>query len=109
MNCMPSLDVCNHNAGRYAQEIVNAWVNHRAGNASPLTDEFNILRDLACDYQDAQKAVAKHQWLIEKIQDPDDELNAQLEEARTTETRTRQAFAEAYKGFEDKHVAATVP
>lgn len=101
---MPSIDTYIQNASHYAQETVNAWgLNHRAGNASKLTDEFNTVFELACKYMDARKTFEAYQGLNEF-----GKLNSVIEAARAEEARKRQAFAEAYKSFEEKHIGGAV-
>jgi hypothetical protein len=71
---MPPIGYCTEHADELAQEVVNAWAaNMQAGNADSLTDDFKALFDKACRYREARNAT------------------------------TRQAFAEAYKAFEETH------
>ena len=91
---MPPIEEYLKQADKHAQEVVNAWgLSTTAGHAADLTPEFKALFEKACLYQTARKLAdnhRKHSVLIE------------YDEAE--EKAMRQAFAESYKAFHEKHV-----
>ena len=99
---MPSLETYLEHASECAQSIVNQWgQHHRAGNASVLTEEFNIILDLACKYLEAKKHREKWEQLNQN-----ERLKGKLDEevaaAKTEEAERQRAFAEAYKAAEER-------
>ncbi len=90
---MLSLEQYLEQADKLAQEVVNAWgVNVQAGNAALLTAQFKVLLDNACRYRDARRLADNHR-----------QFNVLGEQAEAQEKSTRQAFAEAYRSFDEKH------
>jgi hypothetical protein len=72
---------------------VNAWgVNVQAGNAALLIAQFKVLLDNACRYRDARRLADNHR-----------QFNVLGEQAEGQEKATRQAFAKAYKAFDEAH------
>lgn len=67
----------------------------RAGNAALLTEEFRTLLDVACKYRSARENVDNHR-----------QFDMLSERDAAEEKRTRQAFAETYKAFCEKHQIA---
>jgi hypothetical protein len=90
---MPSLEQYLEQADKLAQEVVNAWgVNVQAGNAVLLTAQFKVLLDNARRYREARKLADNHR-----------QFNVLGEQAEAQEKATRQAFAEAYRIFDEEH------
>ncbi len=78
-----------------AQSVVNAWgVNVEAGHAADLTTEFKALLDRACRYQSFRRVADNHR-----------EFSMLTEQEAAEEKTAREAFAEAYKTFYEKHAA----
>jgi mevalonate kinase len=93
---MPPIEEYLQRADELAQEVVNAWgVNMQAGNAASLTDEFKAVLDKACRYRNAKEVADNHR-----------QFNMLSERDAGEETATRQAFAEAYKIFWERHQAS---
>lgn len=91
---MLSLEECLEQADKLAQEVVNAWgANVQAGNAAPSSPRFKVLLDSACRYRDARKLADNHR-----------QFNVLGDQAEAQEKATRQAFAKAYKAFDEEHV-----
>lgn len=91
---MPSLDQYLEQADKLAQEVVDAWgVNLQAGNTDLLTAQFKVLADNACRYREARTLADNHR-----------QFNVLGVQAEAQEKATRQAFAEAYKVFDEEHV-----
>src|SRR5229473_5855033 len=94
---MPPLEEYLQHVDELAQGVVNAWgLNVEAGNAADLTPEFKALLDRACRYQS-----------IRRVEDNHREFNVLTEQEAADEKAARQAFAEAYKTFYEKHTALT--
>ena len=75
---MPPVEYYLRRADELAQNVVNAWaINVKADNAALLTGDFESVMDRACEYRIAKSAGVGEQ-------------------------AARQAFAEAYKSFEEK-------
>jgi hypothetical protein len=90
---MPSLEQYLEQADKLAQEVVNAWgVNVQAGNTVLLTAQFKVLLDNACRYREARKLADNHR-----------QFNVLGDQAEAQEKATRQAFAEAYRVFDEEH------
>jgi hypothetical protein len=93
---MPPIEEYLERADDLAQEVVNAWgVNMRACNAALFTDEFKAVFDKVCRYRDAKEVADNHR-----------RFDMLSERDAAEETTTRQAFAEAYKIFWEKHQTA---
>jgi hypothetical protein len=89
---MHSLEYCLEHADELAQEVVNAWgVNVDAGNAKLLTDNFKALFEITCRYRTARETADNRR-----------QFNLLNERDATVEKKTREAFARAYKDYEDK-------
>jgi hypothetical protein len=90
---MPSLQQYLEQADELAQEVVNAWgANVQAGNTVLLTAQFKVLLDNACRYREARKLADNHR-----------QFNVLGDQAEAQEKATRQAFAEAYRVFDEEH------
>jgi hypothetical protein len=90
---MPSLEQYLEQADKLAQEVVNAWgVNVQAGNTALLTAQFKVLLNNACCYREARKLADNHR-----------QFNVLGDQAEAQEKATRQAFAKAYKVFDEEH------
>jgi hypothetical protein len=91
---MPSLEQYLEQADKLAQEVVNAWgINVQAGNTPLLTAQVKVLLDNACRYREARTLADNHR-----------QFNVLGKQAEAQEKTTRQAFAEAYKVFDEEHV-----
>ena len=94
---MPPIEEYLQNADRLAQDVVNAWgLNVTAGNAKLLTKEFREICDRAFSYRETKRLADNHR-----------EFGGMSEKLAADEGATRQAFAEAYKAFHEKHAAAS--
>jgi hypothetical protein len=94
---VPPLEEYLEQADKLAQAIVTAWaVNTKAGNSAFFTIQFKALFDKAYQYQHARRLAQNGR-----------EHNALSEQEEAEEKATRQAFAEAYKAYYEKHAAAS--
>jgi len=92
---MPPIEDYMQRADKLAQEAVNAWgVNMQAGNAALLTDEFKAVLEKAFRYRSAKEVADNHR-----------KFNMLSERDAGEEAATRQAFAEAFKIYWEKHQA----
>jgi hypothetical protein len=90
---MLSLEECLEQADKLAQEVMDAsGVNVQTGNAALSTVQFKVLLDSACRYRDARRFADNHR-----------QFNVLGEQAEAQERATRQAFAKAYKAFDEEH------
>jgi hypothetical protein len=88
------LETYLEDAGRLAQNVVNAWgQNWYAGNTK-FTPEFNILIDKACRHLSAKRVRDNHR-----------EFNILSEQGKAEEETARRAFAQAYKVFHERHLS----
>jgi hypothetical protein len=79
---------------KLAQEVVNAWgPSGASGHAADQSLEFKVLFDKACLYRTARKIADNHR-----------KHSVLIEHDEAEEKATRQAFAESYKAFYEKHM-----
>jgi hypothetical protein len=94
---MAPLEEYLEHADKLAQEVVSAWpVKTQAGDSGFLVDQFKVLFDKACLYQTARGLADNHR-----------EHNMVGKDDEAAEMATRQAFAEAYKAFYERHAGAS--
>ena len=93
---MPPIEEYLQNADTLAQEVVNACgINVTAGNAELLAPDFKALCEKAFIYRETKRLADNHR-----------EHGGVSQRLAAEEKATRQAFAEAYKAFYEKHAAA---
>jgi hypothetical protein len=89
---MPSIEWYVEHADELAEKVVNAWeLKTQADKAAPLSNDFKLLFDKACQYRSAKSAADSRRQFVD--------LKA-IDEVE--EKATRQAFAEAYKNYSEK-------
>jgi hypothetical protein len=94
---MAPLEEYLEHADKLAREVVNTWAfTAQAGDSGFLIDQLKVLFDKACLYQTARGLADNHR-----------EHNMLRKEEEAEETATRQAFAEAYKAFYERHAGAS--
>lgn len=97
MNQTRTLDNYMEHADELAQEVVNAWGgNVAAGNAKLLTEDFKNLFEITCRYRTARETADNLR-----------QFNMLSEREATAEKETREAFARAYKDYENEYLSRT--
>jgi hypothetical protein len=92
---MPPLEEYLEHADELAQEVMKVWGPIvQTGHAADLSAEFKALVHKTCLYRDVRGLADNHR-----------EHNVLSEQVAAEEKATRQAFAEAYKAFYEKHAA----
>jgi hypothetical protein len=92
---MPPIEEYLKRADRLAQEVVNAWgLSTTTGHDADLTPEFKALFDKTCLFRTARKIADNHR-----------KHSVLIEHDEAEEKATRQAFAESYKVFYERHAA----
>ncbi len=90
---MRPFDYYLEHADDLAQDVVNAWgVNVSAGNAKLLTADFNAVFELACRFRTARETADNRR-----------QFNMPGERDSVVENETLEAFAKAYKSYEDQY------
>jgi hypothetical protein len=93
---MATLEACLENADELASRVVDGWArNTIAGNGADITPEYRALFEKANSYRTAKGVAEDHR-----------RFNGLSEAEAAEERETRQAFAQAYKIFADRHETA---
>jgi hypothetical protein len=88
---MPPLERYLEHSDELAQNVANAW---GAVFPTPLTPEFETVLEKACRYQTTKRIADNHR-----------EFKVLSDQEDAEEKAAKQAFAEAYRTFHEKHWA----